>query len=300
MKLEIKNITKKYGSFAALDNFSVTLENGVYALLGPNGAGKSTLSNIICQTVKATSGEILLDGKNINSMGRDYRSLLGYAPQVTAYYRDFTALYFLEYMGRLKEIGNKSEIRQKAEHMLELVNLSDVKHKKIKEFSGGMKQRIGIAQALLNDPKILILDEPTAGLDPKERIRLRNIISKLSFDRIVIIATHIVSDVEYIANEVLLIKSGRLIKSGSPDSITGELGGKVYNVTVDKQMADHFVANYRTSNLTANNDGHTASLRLISDTPPAVQNAVLAQPNLEDAYLYYFGSVDENSEVGDN
>lgn len=288
MKLEIKNITKKYGSFAALDNFSVTLENGVYALLGPNGAGKSTLSNIICRTLKATSGEILLDGKNINSMGRDYRSLLGYAPQVNAYYRDFTALYFLEYMGRLKEIGNRSEIRQKAEHMLELVNLSDVKHKKIKEFSGGMKQRIGIAQALLNDPKILILDEPTAGLDPKERIRLRNIISKLSFDRIIIIATHIVSDVEYIANDILLIKSGKLLKFSSPESIIDELDGKVWSVIADKKAADGFVANYKTSNLTANSDGRTVSLRVISDTPPLAENAEPAKPNLEDAYLYYF------------
>lgn len=289
MKLEIKNLTKKYGSFTALRDFSVALEAGVYGLLGPNGAGKSTLVNIICETLRPTAGEILYDGTPIRAMGGEYRGLLGFAPQVGSYYKDFKTGYFLEYMGMLKEIGTKAQVRSRVEEVLELVNLADVRNKKIGALSGGMKQRVGIAQALLNDPKILILDEPTAGLDPKERIRLRNILSQMSFDRITILATHIVSDIEYIADQVLLLKKGELLRSGTPEEILADMQGKVYKVVIPKSEVDEFSVRYKTANVTK--EGGRAELRIVSDTPPQADEVAPLEPCLEDAYLYYFDEV---------
>lgn len=295
MQLEIKNLTKNYGSFPALRDFSIVLNAGVYGLLGPNGAGKSTLANIICETLKPTSGEILYDGTPIKAMGKEYRGLLGFAPQVGSYYKDFKTGYFLEYMGMLKEIGTKAQIRSRVGEVLELVNLTEVSGKKIGALSGGMKQRVGIAQALLNDPKILILDEPTAGLDPKERIRLRNILSQMSFDRITILATHIVSDIEYISDQVLLLKKGELLRKGTPEEILADMHGKVYKAAIPKSEVDSFYGRYKIANVTK--DGDRAELRIVSDTPPEAGEVVPAEPCLEDAYLYYFDEIGAANEV---
>ena len=223
--LEIKNLKKSYGKKVALKEFNYTFENGIYGLLGANGAGKSTLMNLITDNVKRDSGEILYDGKEILNMGNSYRELLGYMPQQQGFYENFSARMFLYYMAELKGI-KKKEAKKQIEELLSLVNLSDVADKKIGGFSGGMKQRVLLAQALLGNPKILILDEPTAGLDPKERVNLRNYIHKLSEDKIILLATHVVSDVETIADRILVMKDGELVADDAPEQLVGMVEGK--------------------------------------------------------------------------
>lgn len=220
MELIIDRISKQYKSRIAVDRISVKMQKGVYGLLGANGAGKTTLMRVICGILKPTSGTVTFDGVDVSE--ESYRAILGYLPQDFGYYPEFNAMDFLLYMAALKGIP-KVQARRKAKELLELVSLQDVSRKKIKTFSGGMKQRLGIAQALLNDPKLLILDEPTAGLDPKERVRFRNLIESLGKDSIVILSTHIVSDVEHIADEILLMKSGQLIYQGKWDNEKGDL-----------------------------------------------------------------------------
>lgn len=220
MELVIDRISKQYKSRIAVDRISVRLHKGVYGLLGANGAGKTTLMRVICGILKPTSGTVTFDGMDVSE--ESYRAILGYLPQDFGYYPEFNAMDFLLYMAALKGIP-KVQAKRKAKELLELVSLQDVSRKKIKTFSGGMKQRLGIAQALLNDPKLLILDEPTAGLDPKERVRFRNLIESLGKDSIVILSTHIVSDVEHIADEILLMKSGQLIYQGKWDNEKGDL-----------------------------------------------------------------------------
>ena len=210
MELKTIGLTKKFGSKTAVDNLNITLTNGVYGLLGANGAGKTTLMRLLCNIQNPTSERILLNEKNIVGLGERYRNLLGYLPQHFGYYPDFSAYDFLRYVSALKGLDEKAA-RKKSKELLEAVDLSKESKQKIKTFSGGMKQRLGIAQAMLNDPHILILDEPTAGLDPKERVRFRNLISAFSKDRIVILSTHIVSDVEFIAEEIIMMKSGQII-----------------------------------------------------------------------------------------
>lgn len=225
MELKIENLTKKYGEKIALQDFSYTFTSGIYGILGANGAGKSTLMNLITDNVKRTGGKILWDGKDILESGKKFRSVIGYMPQQQGMYGEYSAVGFLRYIASIKEIPRK-EANEQIKQLLEVVNLKDVAHKRIGGFSGGMRQRVLLAQALLGKPLILILDEPTAGLDPKERLRIRNYISDLAENRIVFLTTHIVSDIESIAGEVLLMQGGKLITHGAPADLIAEVNGK--------------------------------------------------------------------------
>ena len=285
MELKTIGLTKKFGSKTAVNDLNITLSNGVYGLLGANGAGKTTFMRLLCNIQNPTSGKVLLNGKNIVGLGEQYRNLLGYLPQNFGYYPDFTALDFLLYVATLKGL-NERTARKKSKDFLEAVALSAESNHKIKTFSGGMKQRLGIAQAMLNDPRILIMDEPTAGLDPKERVRFRNLISAFSKDRIVILSTHIVSDVEFIAEEIVMMKSGQIVHFGKPQEITSEINGQVWECLVPTAYAEKYAATYNTSNL-RNTDNNQTILRIIADRPP-IEKAVRVQPNLEDLYLFYF------------
>lgn len=285
MKLQTNHLTKQFGAKTAVDDLSLTLTTGVYGLLGANGAGKTTLMRLLCGLQTPTSGEITLNGQSIAALGENYRNLLGYLPQHFAYYPDFSALDFLLYLAALKGL-RETTARKRARELLKAVGLSEQTNHKIKTFSGGMKQRLGIAQALLGAPRILILDEPTAGLDPKERVRFRNLISAFSKDRIVILSTHIVSDVEFIAEEILMMKAGQIVQAGNPQEITAEIDGKVWEFVVPTARAEEYAAAFNTSNL-RNTGSNATVLRVIADRPP-VQNAVRVRPNLEDLYLFYF------------
>ena len=285
--LEIKNISKTYkkGTVKALDDFSVTLTSGVYGLLGPNGAGKSTLMNIITDNLNSDSGEVLYDGEDIKKLGKDYRTVLGYMPQQQGLYDDFTLNHFLWYMAALKGL-KKKEAKAKITSLLETVNLKDSAHKKLGSFSGGMKQRALIAQALLNDPKILILDEPTAGLDPKERIRIRNFISEIAENKIVLISTHVVSDIEFIAKEIILLKSGKLVSHETCNNLIKEIENKVFEIEINKDELKCFQETYRVSNLFHDDD--KIIVRIVTDIPPENYKVQPVKPTLEDLYLYVF------------
>ena len=284
MELKLDRLTKQYKQKLAVDRVDLELKCGVYGLLGANGAGKTTLMRMICDIKEPDSGEIFYNGRNIREMGEEYRDILGYLPQNFGYYPEFTAYKFLLYIASLKGLG-KEQAAVKALYLLDVVGLADEKKRKIKTFSGGMKQRLGIAQAMLNDPKLLVLDEPTAGLDPKERVRFRNLISSFSKDKIVLLSTHIVSDVEYIADEILVMKNGRLIHRGAPEVVTQEAKGVVWECKVEQKDVEYYIEQYNVGNL--KNIGDQTMLRIISDAKP-VEGAVEAEPTLEDLYLYYF------------
>ena len=286
MELCLSGIKKSYnnGKTYAVDGVTATFTPGVYGLLGPNGAGKSTLMNIITQNLKTNSGTVTLDGVPIDHMGADYRSLLGYMPQQQTLYDDFTGERFLWYMAALKGL-DKKQAKEAVSLTLDVVNLREERYKKLKSYSGGMKQRVLIAQALLNDPKLLIMDEPTAGLDPKERIRIRNFISEVSKDKIVLLSTHVVSDVEFISKEILVMRSGQIRARGTPQSLLDGMNGRVFEVLVtSEEQAAYEGAGYKLSNIMLTQD--RICLRIVSDIRPQIGQVRAVYPNLEDVYLY--------------
>lgn len=287
MELKLTDINKSYDKNAtlALQNFTQSFTPGIYGLLGANGAGKSTLMNIITDNLKPDSGEITLDGTGIYAMGADYRDILGYMPQQQGLYDDFTGERFLWYMAALKGL-KKKQAKETINHLLEVVSLQNARYQKIRSYSGGMKQRILIAQALLNDPKILIMDEPTAGLDPKERIRIRNFISEIAAGKIVLIATHVISDIEFIARKIILMQHGSIIQEGTPKELIRLLEGKVWNVYVDEsELAEYEAAKAKIVNLMFT--GEQICARILSEQKPQAGQAEPARPGLEDVYLYF-------------
>lgn len=285
MELTISDLTKDFGSFRAVDQVTFTMHSGVYGLLGVNGAGKTTLMRMLTTLIPPTGGEIRWDGQDVFRMDSAYRKLLGYLPQDFGYYPDFSIYDYLMYIASIKGI-RPAAAKQRALRLLKQVGLSQAGHNKMKTLSGGMKRRVGIAQAMLNDPKILILDEPTAGLDPNERIRFRNLISELSEDRIVLLSTHIVSDIEYIASEILLMKDGRITLSGTAEEVIASMPERVWLFSVPREQVDRYLADYRVSNLKTTPAG--ATLRVLSAECPAI-GAVETAATLEDVFLHYFG-----------
>ena len=288
MELMIDRLSKQYHNKIAVDRISLKLTKGVYGLLGANGAGKTTLMRMICGVLKPGSGTITFDG--VDAGEESYRDALGYLPQDFGYYPEFSAMDFMYYMASLKGL-TKVQAKARTKELLEMVSLTDVAKKKIKTFSGGMKQRLGIAQSLLNNPKLLVLDEPTAGLDPKERVRFRNLISQLGKDRIVLLSTHIVSDVEHIANTILVMKNGQMLHCGSLETIIKAIDGKVFECSVDNKTAGTLVRHYPVINLRA--EDKNVFLRLVCNEKPCA-TAVNVTATLEDLYLYYFSDVNEH------
>ena len=285
MKLSFEHISKLYGDTAALQQIDLTLRPGVYGLLGPNGAGKTTLMRIMTDLLAPSTGRVLLDGQDIAVMGAAFRKKLGYLPQDFGVYPNFTAEQFLLYIARLKGLS-KFEAKRQTDGLLHMVGLEDKKLKKLKGFSGGQRQRVGIAQALLGDPEILVLDEPTAGLDPEERIRFRGIISDLSQQKLVLLSTHIVSDLEAVANEIILLRKGVVLEMQKPASLLEQLNGQVWLVTVPAADETALTKQYTCSNV-MHTDGKSV-IRLLSESAPR-PDAVPTAPNMEDLYLYYFG-----------
>lgn len=285
MELKMIKLTKQFGNFTAVDHMNLTMTNGVYGLLGVNGAGKTTLMRMICTLLQPSSGQILCNGKDIFKMGADYRKLLGYLPQDFGFYPEFTVKDYLLYIAALKGI-RPAVAKKRVKDLISKVGLSKAANKKMKKLSGGMKRRAGIAQAMLNDPKILILDEPTAGLDPNERIRFRNLISELSEDRLVLLSTHIVSDVEYIANEIWLMKDGQLLHQGTASELIRSMPESVWKCYANKSDVPVLMKRYKISNIKS--EPHGVELRIISKEKP-FPDAVMEEANLEDVFLYYFG-----------
>ncbi len=285
MKLSFEHISKLYGDTVALQQIDLTLGSGVYGLLGPNGAGKTTLMRIMTDLLAPSTGRVLLDGQDIAVMGAAFRKKLGYLPQDFGVYPNFTAEQFLLYIARLKGLS-KFEAKRQTDGLLHMVGLEDKKQKKLKGFSGGQRQRVGIAQALLGDPEILVLDEPTAGLDPEERIRFRGIISDLSQQKLVLLSTHIVSDLEAVANEIILLRKGVVLEMQKPASLLDRLNGQVWLVTVPAADEAALTKQYTCSNV-MHTDGKSV-IRLLSKSAPR-PDAVPTAPNMEDLYLYYFG-----------
>ena len=307
MELILKNLKKTYGNVKALKGINYTFTPGVYGILGSNGAGKSTMINLITDNVKRdkNGGEILFCDDNsdtaeavdILKLGSKFRSFIGYMPQQQGYYADFTPKAFLKYMADIKGVkkkeivdnnGSKSyiSVNEQIDKLLEIVNLTDAAYKRIGGFSGGMKQRVLLAQALLGNPKILILDEPTAGLDPKERIHIRNYIAKLSKDRIILFATHVVSDIECIADKVILLKEGQIIEAGSPVQLIDKVYGKVGEINCQLEDVDNLQKKYRVGNIRQRRNG--LALRIVGDTLPEMADACSNDIDLEDVYFYYF------------
>lgn len=282
MKLQIEHLYKSYKKKDALQDVSFTLQRGIYGLLGENGAGKSTLMRLMATVDLPTKGSIRYNGTDIFEMDEEYRNLIGYMPQDYSVYAGFTARDFLEYMGVLKGIPNR-KLKERIREVLEFVNLSEAVDKKVKTFSGGMKRRIGIAQAIMNDPKILILDEPTAGLDPNERVRFSNIISDMGQDKIILLSTHIVSDIEAIATELVVVKKGRILETGNVSELTEKVSGQVREALVSQRIYQEIRKERRVIHL--KQAGKEVHVRFVGEAYPGV-NCIQAEPTLEDYYIF--------------
>ncbi|HPE94891.1 MAG TPA: ATP-binding cassette domain-containing protein [Bacillota bacterium] len=284
--LELKNLSKNYGRVQALKNVNITLSSGIYALLGPNGSGKSTMMNIIAGILPQSCGEVLYDGINVKALGAAYREKIGYMPQYPGMYPSFSVRDFLLYMSELKGLprGNEGEV----DSILRRVELDDCADRKISALSGGMKQRLSLAQAVLGSPQIIILDEPTAGLDPKQRIAVRNFIAEISADKTVLWATHIVSDIEGIAREVVILKKGEVIDIAAPEVLIEKMKDKVWSVHADGRTWQELKNKYLICGTVPDDDGLT--LRLLSDASPC-DDAINVVPTLEDYYLYIYGDI---------
>ena len=285
MKIRIEGLTKKYGELYALRDVETELGAGVYGLLGPNGAGKSTLMSILVGNLEQTAGVVYCDGADIRKMGKEYRKLLGYMPQQQNLYPGFTGWDFLAYMAALKNIP-REETKKRVLEAAEQVNLQDELKKKLHAYSGGMRQRILLAAAAINDPALLILDEPTAGLDPRERIRIRNLVSSISGNKTVIIATHVVSDVEHISRDVMLLGRGRLIRKAGTGELTEEISSFVHEITVPAEAIPEVEKQYCVSNILS--DGTKARIRILAESVSGRYEASATIPTLEDVYLYHF------------
>ena len=285
MELKITDLTKEFSGTRAADSVNETLGRGVYGLLGVNGAGKTTLMRMLTTLLQPTSGSVFWDGEDIFAMEGRFRNILGYLPQDFGFYPNFTVGEYLLYIASIKGL-RPAVAKQRGKELLSQVGLSKARNKKMKNLSGGMKRRAGIAQAMLNDPKLLILDEPTAGLDPNERIRFRNLISELAEDRVVLLSTHIVSDVEYIAGKIFLMKDGRIAVSGTAQELIASMPEQVWACQVPKTRIDAYLKALKVSNVKTTPEG--AELRIVSAEQPT-DDAVRVQPTLEDVFLCYFG-----------
>lgn len=298
MILHFNVISKSYGSNLALNKFSASLEPGIYALLGPNGSGKSTLMNILTDNLKADSGEITYTDdssktENVLHMGVRFREKLGFMPQYPGLYPSFTVERFMWYMAALKGM-KKEEAKKQIPEILAAVELDDVPKRKIGALSGGMKQRLTLAQAVLGDPEILILDEPTAGLDPKQRIAIRNYISKIAFNKIVLIATHVVPDIEFIARDIIMLKKGVIVDNAPPHELTKKIEGKVWSVPCAESDVQPMQDKFRVTNIARDENTGEVLLRVLSDEQPTDRSKTVS-PTLEDYYLYVFGESSSTS-----
>lgn len=293
MELTIEHLNKKFKDKTAVDDVCLNLTPGIWGLLGANGAGKTTLMRMIADIMKPTSGKILYNGKNIHTMGEEYRNLFGFLPQDFGFFPDFTVKDYLEYVAALKDVPARTT-RKKIDSLLDILTLSDVKNKKIIKLSGGMKRRVGIAQAMLNDPQILIMDEPTAGLDPGERVRFRNFISEFSHNRIVLISTHIVSDIEYISTKNAIMKAGKILDVGTTDELVKQVMGKVWTCTVPADKLPMYEMQLRIINQRSEGNNQISIRYLADEQKNSI--SVMTPPRLEDLYLWLFPKEDIEKE----